>query len=161
MIAHVLQDYVLSRGNYYQWPFAQVAEAIRLSHMAIGTSQFGGVLVEAFQRTGRQRHQHRICEAHCENPCTLAYDAAVLARDPVIHNRLVDLLSSPVLGPRFYHELKLLLFDFLEDYIPGDLGNRRNLAICYLIHKLAEHQFSLKLQQQILTEFSRAIQQAS
>lgn len=161
LIAHVLQDYVLSRGDYYQWPFAQVAETIRLSQLAIGANQFAGTLVKAFQQMPRQRHPQRICQAHCQNPCMLAYDAAVLAKDPVIHNRLVDLLASPIFGPRFYHELKILLIEFLEDYIPAEPEQRRNLAICYLIQKLSEHQFSLKLQQQILTEFSRTIQQAT
>jgi hypothetical protein len=161
LIAHVLQDYVLGRGDYYQWSFARVAETIRLSQLAIADNQFGSVLVKAFQQMGRLQRPHRICQAYCQNPCSLAFDASVLARETVIHNRLVDLLASPVFGPRFYHELKLLLFEFLEDYIPDDSEQRLNLAVCYLIHKLSEHQFSLKLQQQILTEFSRTLQQAS
>ena len=159
MIAHLISYYINARGNFYDWSYPLMKKLKEEAEKEIISGDFSRIIgINCQQNMNKNKDRHAICNAYCNYICLFGYEGKVMAKNPLVHNRMIDLLNSPEYGNKFYQELVILIVDFLREYVPIDQNRHlNNLATCYLIQKLNEHQFSLSLQRRILDEFMKAI----
>ena len=155
LISHLVHDYISFKGSYNEWGFEQMEKlAERALNIADG-DQFAEE-IGLFCQQNRCEAPYALCEQYCLCHSFVCYEGNVLAHDPMLHNRLIDLLDSHEYGTRFHLELASMLGEYLRDFIPeGQSRFLGGIVLCYLVHKLNELKFSLPLQRRIIDEFSR------
>jgi hypothetical protein len=159
LAAQLVHDYIQAQGNFEAWPFAQMRELSITVQQAISSGDFARVLGQQARAVAPQgKRVSQVCDSFCSYQCLWGYAGQVLARDPLTHNRLADLLNSPRSGARFYLDLVVLVVDYLRDFLPAEQGDcRRHLVLCYLIHKFTELRLAPHWQQEILANVDRAL----
>ncbi|MBF0234805.1 MAG: ATP-binding protein, partial [Desulfamplus sp.] len=159
LISHLIKKYIDARSNYYQWTFEFTGKLTVEAHNAISNSQFLNIIGRSFyQQSANATYRFPVCKEFCKNKALFCYEGSVLLRDPETHNNLVHLLNSQNNNETFYQQLKQLIIDFVKSYSSPEQHHAVNsLAICYLIQKLNEHQFSLILQKEIMSAFVKVL----
>lgn len=154
-VSHIIKDYIDARSNYYQWTFEFTGKLTAAAYNAIRNIQFLNIIGRScYQQSANDPYRFVVCKEFCKNKALFCYEGSVLLKDPETHNNLVHLLNSQNNNKNFYNQLKQLIIDFVKNYSSPEQHHAVNsLAICYLIQKLNEHQFSLILQREILRAF--------
>lgn len=158
--ATLLNHYVSSKGDYFQWPFAEMQELKRKAEAAIEDGGFARIVGEyCHGKSVAAAKRFTLCEVICSRGCLYAYEAHYLTKDAWLHNRLVDLLRTNHFGLSFYRELLLVTVDYLRDFFPVEQKSQlHHLAGCFLVHKLNELRFSFPLRQRILAQFRQVLE---
>ena len=158
--AQITADYIKMKGDFFNWPYDEIEKIISDACNGIDTWHFTSIIGKFSRKMAhKSEFRYSLCRNFCKQKCLFCYEGNILAKDPVAHNRLIDLLSSAEKGDKFYHELAILVVEHVQEYLPPDYQNYiKDLAKCYLIQKLNEHQFSLKQQFQILSDFTETLE---
>jgi hypothetical protein len=155
LTAHLINDYVKAKGDYDKWRFDQITALVAEAQKNIVTNKYPQIIA-SYCNSEKTRGRYAVCEDFCPHKCLFCYEGNVMAGDPYIHNRLIDLLDSAEYGTRFYLELVTMLGEYFQDVISDD--HRKyigTLGLCYLIQKLNSLRFSQPLQRRIVAEFVR------
>lgn len=160
LAAQIINDFIYMKGDFFNWRYDEIEKIISEACNDIDTFHFTSAIGKFSRKmANKSEFMYSLCRSFCKQKCLFCYEGSILANDPVSHNRLIDLLNSRERGEWFYHELIDLIAEHIQEYLPLDYqGYFKDLAKCYLIQKLNEHRFSLKLQRQILTEFAETIE---
>lgn len=155
MASHLISQYVHAKADYHGWSYPFAGELTSEALSAIENSRFLKIIGSRCREAARSgSYRFKACETFCRCDHLYCYEGFIFAKDPEMHNNLVDLLNSDQNETEFYNELTALILDSIRTHLPsGDLSPLASLSICYLIQKLNEHQFPLKKQRLFLTEF--------
>ena len=123
MTSELVRCYLGIKGDFLGWSFKAIGKLTAEAEEAIASGDAARVIGLHCLREGakEKRHASPICDQYCKVRCLFAYEGAVIAGDPLLHNRLVRLLGSPEHGLRLYQDLVILLMDHLRD----SFGSRR------------------------------------
>ncbi len=155
LVSHLVQDYIRFKGGYNGWNFD---EAQNLAERAQAAIKGDGFVAEIalFCQSHRCDAPYALCKDYCLCDSSICYEGSVLARNPLLHNRLIDVLDTSEYGTRFCLELASMLGEHVRDFVPPALSHSLGgIILCYLVHKLNELKFSLPFQRRIVNEFAK------
>lgn len=155
LFAEIISDYLTMKGDFYNWPYHKI-DMIKLNAWNEIESEMFVKIIAKYCHTMANDYNYTfsLCRDYCQQKGLLCYEGKILAKDPFIHNKLVNLLNSDNQNDNFHHELVIMLINYIKDYLISAHDNHyKSFAICYLIQKCNEHRFSLKLQNEILKGF--------
>ncbi len=157
--AHLIQDYIKGKGDYFKWPFEKVERLVAKAQQSIDGDGFTSIIGHyCHEVLSCQGSRYSLCKTRCRQKGLYCYEGSILARDPGTHNRLINFLSSDHYGQEFYQQLVVLLKDFIGGFVPSGYDSTvQDLSICYLIQKLNEHNLTLSTQQNVLENFIEAL----
>lgn len=158
-MAQAIRDYVEAKGQYHGWAFSDMEALIADCDGRIQDGSFLEVLA-VHCRERKDAFSFGVCKGFCPSPCVYGFEMGIVAKDPILHRRMEDLLDGPEYGPAFFKELTALLFRTLGEWLPEDLANRCSIpAGCLLIQKMNEMGLSTGLQGAIMGEFGKILKQ--
>jgi len=154
--AHMSWHYLQMKGNALQWPFSRVERLLKGCHEKIISGEFARQLGKSLQDQSTQlKAPFIVCEPYCRRMCLLSYEGRCLDMDPLLHDRVFDVLHSEERGSPYFEALIRVIRYHLDEYLPDDLQDQwPSLGICLLINKLNRLGFSLAAQRDILQGFT-------
>ena len=156
LTAHLIEDYLQRRADFEKWPYAMMGNVIAEAHSTTRTADFGRVIgSHCHKQAAGRKPASTLRESLCNLQCPFGYEGSILAKDPVPHNRMVDLLKSSEYGSRFYQELVILGVTFLRSCLPPDAEvHLRDVAVCYMMQKLEVLRLPMPLRREVVGRFA-------
>ena len=151
--AHIVSAYLEKRGDFYGWSFGDINRMID----EIGGRKSSVERMEMLRDRCAEKSSHAeppfpFCRGLCSNVCLYGYEVSVIGKDPVIHNRFVDIMDTEDADHRLSNNLEIILTKeisgWLQHRLDGDL--LRGLFDCYVIQKMDELEIRHDLQENIM-----------
>ncbi|GKT09140.1 ATP-binding protein [Desulforhabdus sp. TSK] len=155
LASELIRRYLGAKGDFLSWSFETIGRLTAEAEESIASREAGRIIGLHCLREGAKGEGQAspVCD-QCRVRCLFAYEGKVIGKDPLLHNRLVQLLSGAEHGLRFYQDLVILLLDHLRDILAVEEGRHvTDLAFCCLVNKLVELGFSVRTQRSILERF--------
>jgi len=158
-IARLISACIRTREDFYGWTFEAMETLEKNAHAAISPGNHLNVLTSFIRMDAAlQPYRFKLCELMCPAKALICHECNWFIKDPVLNNRIYEIVESGAAGEDVFQDLALSLREFFSEYV-ADASDAvlDGISFCYLIQKLNDMRYSLVLQRRCLEKFIQAI----